>query len=87
MSFTFKKSITALGVILTGLLCDQVNASENSDGVDYQIMVQRATQAAIWAMPGVALVDFDKATKRDLGGTVNDFVYLTVAKHLKIPGR
>ena len=26
--------------------------------IDYQIMVQRATQAAIWAMPGVALVDF-----------------------------
>jgi hypothetical protein len=40
-------------------------------------MVQRATQTAIWAMPGVALVDFTKATKRDLGGKMNDVVYLT----------
>lgn len=45
--------------------------------IDYQIMVQRATQAAIWAMPGVALVDFVKATRRDLGGDYNDVLYLT----------
>ncbi len=48
-----------------------------TDDIDYQIMVQRATQTAIWAMPGVTLVDFVKATKRDLGGKQNDVVYVT----------
>ncbi len=47
------------------------------ESIEYQIMVQRATQAAIWAMPGVALVDFVKATRRDLGGDYGDVLYLT----------
>ena len=51
--------------------------STQVDSIQYQIMVQRATQTAIWAMPAVALVDFKKATIRDLGGTLNDVVYLT----------
>ena len=50
--------------------------AEPPSDIDYQIMVQRATQTAIWAMPGVALVDFTKATKRDLGGDMNDVVFL-----------
>ena len=50
---------------------------DGTDDIDYQIMVQRATQTAIWAMPGVALVDFIKATKRDLAGKQNDVVYLS----------
>jgi len=50
---------------------------ESEDPVEYQIMVQRATQSAIWAMPAVALIDFIKATRRDLGGDLNDVVYLT----------
>jgi hypothetical protein len=40
-------------------------------------MVQRATQAAIWAMPAAGMIDFEKATKRDLGGDVNDVVYVS----------
>jgi len=46
------------------------------ESIEYRIMVQRATQAAIWAMPAVALVDFKKATRRDLKGDVNQVVYL-----------
>ena len=46
------------------------------DDIDCRIMVQRATQTAIWAMPAVGMVDFRKATERDLGGTINDVVYL-----------
>jgi len=53
------------------------SVSAKDESIEYQIMVQRATQTAIWAMPGVALVDFKKATIRDLGGTINDVVYLT----------
>jgi len=66
MIFTVKKRITALSVIFIFLLSCQGNTSNSTDDVDYQIMVQRATQTAIWAMPGVALVDFVKATKHDL---------------------
>jgi hypothetical protein len=77
MYFRVKKRITALSAIFILLFGSQLSAAESTDDIDYQIMVQRATQAAIWAMPGVALVDFDKATKRDLGGKPNDVVYLT----------
>jgi hypothetical protein len=51
-------------------------AQRPTDDINYRIMVQRATQVAMWGMPGVALVDFKKATIRDLGGTINDVVYL-----------
>ena len=46
------------------------------EDIEYIIMVQRATQTAIWAMPAVGLVDFIKATRRDAGGEINDVVYL-----------
>ena len=49
----------------------------NEVDINYQIMVQRATQTAIWAMPGVALVDFVKAARRDLDGDYGDVIYLT----------
>jgi len=55
-----------------------------STDIEYQVMVQRATQAAIWAMPAVGMIDFEKATKRDLGGDVNDVVYVSspfVSRH------
>ena len=46
------------------------------EDIEYQIMVQRATQAAIYYMPAVVMVDFIKAIRRDLGGDVNDVAYL-----------
>jgi len=54
-----------------------VEKATNQESIEYQIIVQRATQTAIWAMPGVALVDFIKATQRDLGGDYGDVLYLT----------
>jgi hypothetical protein len=77
MVFRAEMRLAALIIIFIIALSSQLNATESTDDVDYQIMVQRATQTAIWAMPGVALVDFIKATKRDLGGNFNDVVYLT----------
>lgn len=56
---------------------DNKKVDETKESIEYQIMVQRATQTAIWAMPGVALVDFFKATRRDLGGGYGDVLYLT----------
>ena len=48
----------------------------NSEDVAYQVLVQRATQTAIWAMPAVGIIDFWKATKNQLAGTINDVVFL-----------
>ena len=46
------------------------------EDIEYKIMVQRATQAAIYYMPAVVMVDFVKAIRRDLGGDINDVAYL-----------
>jgi hypothetical protein len=46
------------------------------EDIEYRIMVQRATQAAIYYMPAVGMVDFIKGIRRDLGGDFNDVVYL-----------
>ncbi|MFD2158026.1 DUF1214 domain-containing protein [Rubritalea tangerina] len=45
------------------------------EDIEYQMMVQRATQTAIYFMPAVGMVDFIKATRR-IGGDLNDVVYL-----------
>jgi len=50
---------------------------KQSSDIDYEIMVQRATQAAIWGMPAAGMIDFEKATKRDLKGDVNDVIYVS----------
>ena len=75
-----KKKIAAMAIGMAAVACSPEEAAQTSadtSDINYQIMVQRATQTAIWAMPAVALVDFKKATIRDLGGTINDVVYLT----------
>lgn len=46
------------------------------EDIEYKIMVQRATQAAIYYMPAACMVDFVKGIRRDLGGDLNDVVYL-----------
>ena len=40
------------------------------EDIEYKIMVQRATQTAIWAMPAAGMFDFIKATRRDAGGDI-----------------
>ena len=42
------------------------------EDIEYKIMVQRATQTAIYYMPAVVMVDFIRAIRRDLGGEIND---------------
>jgi len=46
------------------------------EDIEYKIMVQRATQTAIYYMPAAVMVDFVKAIRRDLGGDINDVAYL-----------
>ncbi|WP_425046515.1 DUF1214 domain-containing protein [Primorskyibacter sp. S87] len=50
--------------------------SAEVEDIEYQMLVQRATQAAIWGMPAAGMVDFLKGIRRDLGGDYNDIAYL-----------
>jgi len=50
--------------------------SKQHTNIEYDIMVQRATQAAIYYMPAVAQVDFIKATKR-AGGDYDTVNFVT----------
>ncbi len=77
-----KRTFKASTLILSLLLClSQVSlaqkGNEEISDLQYEILVQRATQTAIWAMPAVGIIDFWKATRNQLGGTINDVVYLT----------
>jgi len=80
------KTLILVVATISLIACNQEIETNNSiekpstistENINYQIMVQRATQGAIWAMPGVGLVDFIKATRRDLGGDYGDVLYLT----------
>ena len=81
-------SVVVATVLFTGSAFAQVPTANRFDQTDsilakalavedieYKIMVQRATQAAIWAMPATGMVDFVKGTRR-IGGDINDVVYL-----------
>ncbi|MEW6996290.1 DUF1214 domain-containing protein [Colwelliaceae bacterium BS250] len=51
--------------------------SAKIENLEYKIMVQRATQAAIHYMPAVTQIDFLKATRRTFeGGGFNDVIYI-----------
>ena len=45
--------------------------------IERTIAVQRACQAAIWAIPAVGIYDIELSTARDLGGQVNDVVFFS----------
>jgi hypothetical protein len=55
---------------------DILARSKKHPNIEYDIMVQRATQAAIYYMPAVAQVDFIKATVRT-GGDYDTINYVT----------
>ncbi len=70
----FSKSIAHIAKIslLLIIFLPSFTGAQSEPTIEYQIMVQRATQAAIWAMPAVGIVDLKKATVCDLGGTINE---------------
>ena len=55
---------------------DILARSKQHTNIEYDIMVQRATQGAIYYMPAVAQMDFIKATKRS-GGDYDTVNYVT----------
>lgn len=47
------------------------------DEIGYQMKVQRACEAAIWAMPAVSVYDIELSIQRDLGGQLGDVAFFT----------
>ena len=43
----------------------------------YTLALQRGTQAVIWAIPAVSMVDLRKSAERQLGATYNDIIYFS----------
>lgn len=88
MKITYNLILVVAVMILFGLgvVRGYAETPEATPDIIYQIMVQRATQSAIWGMPAAATIDFEKAIKRYLGGEVNDVVYVSkpgLSKNLK----
>ncbi len=72
------RTFTAL-LVLTGAACESTPPTEQRTQrpIEYEMAVQRATEAAIWAMPAVSVWDIAFSTQRDLGGDIGDIVYFT----------
>lgn len=47
------------------------------NAIEYQMVVQRAAEAAIWAMPAVSVYDIELSIQRDLGGKFGDVAYFS----------
>jgi len=45
--------------------------------INHEMQVQRAAEAAIWAMPAVSVYDIELGIQRDLGGKFGDVVYFS----------
>jgi len=58
-------------------LCVPAAAQAQMSEISRDVAVQRACQAAIWAMPAVSTWDIANATIQDLGGKVGDVVSLS----------
>ena len=69
--------ILSVFIALTTRCTNQSPVAEPETDVEYTVMVQRATQCALWAMPAVGIYGFKKAIERDVKGQVNDIAYLS----------
>ena len=69
--------VSCLSMVI--VLVEPISAAETikSDSIEYRMKVQRACEATIWALPAVAIYDFELAIQRDLGGKLGDVVYVT----------
>jgi len=71
-----KPYVAALAFVAASAAVPQL-ARAGMTAVDRTLVVQRACQTAIWAMPAVGLYGIEAGTARDLGGKVNDVVYFS----------
>lgn len=85
MKITLSKIVLIAGLTMIGQVASAQTFNDTGDilarsaeieDIEYQLMVQRATQTAIWGMPAAGMTDFFKGIRRDLGGDYNDVAYL-----------
>jgi len=64
--------------LLAGFLCAVlIPATGTAQEVHYQMKVQRAAEAVVWAMPAVSVYDIELSIQRDLGGKFGDVAYFS----------
>ena len=71
---------TLLAASLAGALAFTnivAQAADKPRSIEYEIKVERAAEAAIWAIPAVGVADILVSTRRDLGGDVGDIIYFS----------
>lgn len=64
----------ATAVTLLSLLAP---GKAGEDDLHHNMLVQRACEAALWAMPAVSVYDIELSIQRDLGGKFGDVAYFT----------
>lgn len=71
-------SVLGLAVLAAGA-CDNMAPPQQfaEQSIQYKMMVQRAAEAAIWAIPAVAAWDIELSIQRDLGGNLGDLVFFS----------
>ncbi len=74
-----KHAITVLPLLIPGALTavGAAAADRQTPIIRYEMKVQRAAEAAIWAMPAVSVYDIELSIQRDLGGKFGDVVYFS----------
>ena len=58
--------------------------AKTADSTEYALALQRGTQAVIWGLPAVSMIDVRKSAERQLGATYNDIIYFSkpmVSRH------
>ena len=71
---------TLLAASLAGALAFTTIVAQAADtprSIEYEVKVERAAEAAIWAIPAVGVADILVSTRRDLGGDVGDIIYFS----------
>ncbi len=78
MKTTHTLNLLAAAIACMASLSTSVaQAAEGKQSIEYEMKVERAAQAAIWAIPAVAIWGVAVGTRRDLGGDVGDVIYLS----------
>jgi hypothetical protein len=74
------RTLHLLAAAIACVVCPTTTVAQAADGkqsIEYEMKVERAAQAAVWAIPAVAIWDVAVGTRRDLGGDVGDIVYFS----------
>jgi hypothetical protein len=78
-------TVALIFAILLILVPSRAEKQESTDeSLDFQLAFQRGTQAVIWGIPAVSMMDARKSAERQLGSTFNDIIYFSkpmVSRH------